>query len=172
MFDGHKEKNGMMEEAERIEKNKNENQGLTGGQQEQVDNEKNGADLAAAAGHRATRATRWFLLLLFVSLCFSNLKTNNKKNKVQKTGFSFVSSSFSSNIKKLSNRWKMLVALIISNTPKMKQQKKKKWKQIQIDFFDSSFFPLNKKEFGWTQNLSIKIKSKSSEQKKKNDDNI
>ena len=58
MFDGHKEKNGMMEEAERIEKNKNENQGLTGGQQEQVDNEKNGADLAAAAGHRATRATR------------------------------------------------------------------------------------------------------------------
>ena len=25
---------------------------------------------------------------------------------------------------------------------------KKKEKQIQIEFFDSSFFPLNKKEFG------------------------
>ena len=46
----------MMEEAERDgEKEKKRNQGLTGGQQEQVDNEEDGADHDAAAGHGATQ---------------------------------------------------------------------------------------------------------------------
>ena len=134
--DGHKEKwddgrggTGFFSE---IKWKRKRNQGLTGGQQEQVDNEKDGADHAAAAGHhRATQPPDDFFssssssfVSFFVLLQLGNNNRNKfleqRKQKQKKVVQNWFSSSSNQSCP---NSWKMFVALMI------RSKTRRRWKK-------------------------------------------